>query len=178
MAPHSSTLDWRIPGTAEPRGLPSMGSHRVGHDWSDLAAAAAATPRRPGTSPAPAGREENRPSSPAPLPRRCLRPRLGDLCGETSLEQPVLFRLILVPSVTPVASSEARFVSPVLEFINKKQAGSIFQCKPHWSWVNGAPRYLFPLFLTLPFFTDKLYRHKSGIISILQMGKLSQRNRL
>ena len=33
---------WRIPGTEEPGGLPSMGSHRVGHDWSDLAAAAAA----------------------------------------------------------------------------------------------------------------------------------------
>jgi len=32
---------WRIPGTGEPGGLPSMGSHRVGHDWSDLAAAAA-----------------------------------------------------------------------------------------------------------------------------------------
>ena len=37
---HSSVLAWRIPGTAEPGGLPSMGSHRVGHDWSDLAAAA------------------------------------------------------------------------------------------------------------------------------------------
>ena len=34
-------LAWRIPGTGEPGGLPSMGSHRVGHDWSDLAAAAA-----------------------------------------------------------------------------------------------------------------------------------------
>ena len=41
MAPHSSTLAWRIPGTGEPTGLPSMGLHRVGHDWSDLAAAAA-----------------------------------------------------------------------------------------------------------------------------------------
>ena len=40
MATHSSVLAWRIPGTAEPGGLPSMGSHRVGHDWSDLAAAA------------------------------------------------------------------------------------------------------------------------------------------
>ena len=35
-------LAWRIPEMGEPRGLPSMGSHRVGHDWSDLAAAAAA----------------------------------------------------------------------------------------------------------------------------------------
>ena len=40
LATHSSVLAWRIPGTAEPGGLPSMGSHRVGHDWSDLAAAA------------------------------------------------------------------------------------------------------------------------------------------
>ena len=37
MATHSSVLAWRIPGTGEPGGLPSMGSHRVRHDWSDLA---------------------------------------------------------------------------------------------------------------------------------------------
>ena len=37
MATHSSVLAWRIPGTEEPGGLPSMGSHRVRHDWSDLA---------------------------------------------------------------------------------------------------------------------------------------------
>ena len=42
MATHSSVLAWRIPGTEEPGGLPSMGSHRVGHDCSDLASAAAA----------------------------------------------------------------------------------------------------------------------------------------
>ena len=42
MATHSSVLAWRIPGTGEPGGLPSMGSHRVRHDLSDLAAAAAA----------------------------------------------------------------------------------------------------------------------------------------
>ena len=41
MATHSSVLAWRIPGTGEPGGLLSMGSHRVGHDWSNLAAAAA-----------------------------------------------------------------------------------------------------------------------------------------
>ena len=39
MATHSSVLVWRIPGMGEPGGLPSMGSQRVGHDWSDLAAA-------------------------------------------------------------------------------------------------------------------------------------------
>ena len=43
MAPHSSTLASRIPVMGEPGGMPSMGSHRVGHDWSDAAAAAAMT---------------------------------------------------------------------------------------------------------------------------------------
>ena len=38
MAPYSGVLAWRIPGMVEPGGLPSMGSHRLGHDWSDLAA--------------------------------------------------------------------------------------------------------------------------------------------
>ena len=42
MATHSSILAWRIPGTEEPGGLLSLGSHRVVHDWNDLAAAAAA----------------------------------------------------------------------------------------------------------------------------------------
>ena len=42
MATHSSALAWRIPGTGEPGGLPSMGLHRVTHDWSDLAAAVVA----------------------------------------------------------------------------------------------------------------------------------------
>ena len=42
MATHSSVLAWRIPGTGEPGGMPSMGLHRVGHYWCDLAAAAAA----------------------------------------------------------------------------------------------------------------------------------------
>ena len=41
MATHSSVLAWRIPGMGEPDGLPSMGSRRVGHDLSDLAAATA-----------------------------------------------------------------------------------------------------------------------------------------
>ena len=44
MATHSSVLARRILGTGEPGGLPSVGLHRVGHDWSDLAAAAAAMP--------------------------------------------------------------------------------------------------------------------------------------
>ena len=46
MATHSSVLTWRIPGMGKPGGLLSMGSHRVGHDWSDLAIAIAHIPRR------------------------------------------------------------------------------------------------------------------------------------
>ena len=42
MATHSRIIAWRIPGTEDPGGLPSMGLHGVGHDCSDLAAAAAA----------------------------------------------------------------------------------------------------------------------------------------
>ena len=42
MASHSSTLAWKVPWMEEPGGLQSMGSQRVGHDWSDLAAVAAA----------------------------------------------------------------------------------------------------------------------------------------
>ena len=43
MATHISVLAWRIPGTAEPGGLPSVGSHRVEHNSSDLAAATVIT---------------------------------------------------------------------------------------------------------------------------------------
>ena len=43
MATYSSIVAWRIPGTREPGGLPSMGSHRIAHDWSDLAVAVAMT---------------------------------------------------------------------------------------------------------------------------------------
>ena len=47
MATHSGVLAWRIPGTAEPGGLTSTGSHRVGHDRSALEAAAATTTTEP-----------------------------------------------------------------------------------------------------------------------------------
>ena len=50
MAACSSDLAWRIPGMGEPGRLSSMGSHRVGHDWSDLAAAAAWAFEMPSTS--------------------------------------------------------------------------------------------------------------------------------
>ena len=43
MAAHSSVLAWRIPGMAEPAGLPSMGSHRVGHDGSDFSSSSSSS---------------------------------------------------------------------------------------------------------------------------------------
>ena len=49
MATHSNILPWRIPGKEEPGELPFMGSHRVGHDWSDLAAAASSSWLEPET---------------------------------------------------------------------------------------------------------------------------------
>ena len=53
MATHSSVLAGRIPGTGEPGGLPSMGPHRVGHDWFDLAAAAVSLIKKPSESVTP-----------------------------------------------------------------------------------------------------------------------------
>ena len=47
MATHSSTFAWKIPWMEEPGGLQSVGSHKVGHNWSNLAAAAAAAKYRP-----------------------------------------------------------------------------------------------------------------------------------
>ena len=47
MVTHSSVLAWRTPGTGEPGGLPSMGSRRVGHDWSDVAAAGCTSGKEP-----------------------------------------------------------------------------------------------------------------------------------
>ena len=55
MAIHSSVLAWKIPLAEEPGGLQSVGSHRVGHDWSDLAAAAEYIMRDAGLEEAQAG---------------------------------------------------------------------------------------------------------------------------
>ena len=62
MATHSGVLAWRIPGMGEPGGLLSMGSHRVRHDWSDLAAAAATLRRVSPSCPLLSGRAETRTS--------------------------------------------------------------------------------------------------------------------
>ena len=58
MATHSSVLAWKIPGMGEPGGLPSMGSHRVGHDWGDIGAAAAAAILFPSNFPDPSDKRK------------------------------------------------------------------------------------------------------------------------
>ena len=98
MATHSSVLAWRIPGTGEPGGLLSMGSHRVGHDWSDLAAAAAAGNH----SPLPDPWEvylEHRPSSIIWLKKAQSRQRNWYGTGQQSTE-----RTLIIQQSTPVNS--------------------------------------------------------------------------
>ena len=68
MATHSSVLAWRIPGTGKPGGLLSMGSHRVGHNWSDLAAAAAVQFSRSVVSHSLQSRGQQHPRLPCPSP--------------------------------------------------------------------------------------------------------------
>ena len=79
MATHSSILAWRIPGTEEPSGLPSMGSHRVGQDWNNLAAAAAFSSVQFSRtvvfdSLQPHESQHARPPCPSPTPRVHLNP--------------------------------------------------------------------------------------------------------
>ena len=68
MTTHSSVLAWRIPGTGEPGGLPSMGLHRVRHNWSDLASAAAAVVSNSLQS---RRLQHARPLCPSPTPEVC-----------------------------------------------------------------------------------------------------------
>ena len=73
----SSVLAWKTPWTEEPGGLPSMGSHRVGHDWSDLAAAAAVSQFSHFSRSIvyntlqPHGLQHTRPLCPSPTPGVC-----------------------------------------------------------------------------------------------------------
>ena len=93
MAAHSSVLAWRIPGTGEPGGLPSLGSHRVGHDWGDLAAAAAAVQFSHSVmsySLWPHGLQHTRPPCPSPTPGVYSRP-LSRWCHPTSSSSVVPF---------------------------------------------------------------------------------------
>ena len=81
MATHSSVLAWRIPGTREPAGLPSMGSHRVGHDWSDLAAAAGVIHREIGRCSKEKGGYQPFPPDPEVLRSGRINTLTGECCS-------------------------------------------------------------------------------------------------
>ena len=95
MAPHSSILVWRIPGMGEPGGLSSMGSHRVGHDWSDLAAAAAWTVAHQAPLSMGFSRQEYWSGLPCPPPGNLPNPRIE--CMSLSLLHWQVGSLPLVP---------------------------------------------------------------------------------
>ena len=109
MATHSSVLAWRTPGTGEPGGLPSMGLHRVGHDWSDLAAAAVAVPAeliKPGWDHWPFNQACSRVPA-VPLWRRRA-------CSLVMPSQSHDYRSVSLSSPPdPSHSSDAPFLSPI-----------------------------------------------------------------
>ena len=112
MATCSSVLAWRIPGMVEPDGLPSVGLHRVGHDWIDLAAAAAANESAPvsdhsvqfshsvvSNSLGAHGLQHTRPPCPLPTPRA-----YSNSCPSSWWCHPTIIfcrPLFLLPSVFP-----------------------------------------------------------------------------
>ena len=102
MATHSSVLPWRIPGTGEPGGLPSMGSHRVGHDCSDLAAAAAVQFSRSRVSDSLRPHESQHARPPCPSPALGVHPNFT--CIESVMPSSILILcrlLLLLPPIPP-----------------------------------------------------------------------------
>ena len=139
MVTHSSILTWRIPGTGEPGGLPSMGSHRVGHEWSDLAAAAAAAclaheVRTHSTSSPPVLTYSN--------PNLCL-PNYYKWC---------IFSVFWVSPVFLILLSPSLYILLDISFHTQtfKLPHSIgFYAVVHWSWCLILGIYIFYLHLVL-----------------------------
>ena len=113
MATHSSVLGWRTPGTAEPGGLPSMGSHRVGHDWSDSSSGLVLAPQ---TKPPGPAKGTSKPPGPGREPEGtsdhclCLAPG-GNLSRTISqiaagLCDPGTQALLSTEGVEPVAAAK------------------------------------------------------------------------
>ena len=124
MATHSSVLAWRIPGTVEPGGLPSLGSHRVRPNWSNLATAAA---------------EAQRCYIRIRMGRECPRKRFG---GEVRLELSVFGRIAVVqvskscpPLCDPMDYSIPGF--PVLHYLLE-----FAQTHVHWVGDSIQPSHL------------------------------------
>ena len=117
MATHSRVLAWRVPGTAEPGGLLSLGLHRVGHDWSDLAAAAASDQIR---------------SVAQSCPTLC-NPMNRSTPGLPVHHQLLEFRLTSIESVMPSIQDDSHpLSSPSPPAPNPSQHQSLFQ------WVNSS----------------------------------------
>ena len=147
MATHSSVLAGRIPGMGEPGGLPSMGSHRVGYDWSDLAAAAAAAKSFSSVqfsrsvmsnSLRPHEQQHARLPCPSPIPWA-----YSNSCPLSRWCHPTISSLCLLPSIFsasgsfPVSSSHQ--VPKVLELQLQHQSFQrIFRTDFTWDWLVGS----------------------------------------
>ena len=161
MATHFSVLAWRIPGTGEPGGLPSMWLHRVGHDWSDLAAAAA--------RPSPPAADCSNVSNPVALPGFLkLHMCLFTLCSLLKLYLPLISShqklklkylkdfFFLVHRYTSIAKKTAwnsvnkySFnVYSVNKSVNESQTGQ-WMNKEHPSWPAFPSAYRIGLSFTL-----------------------------
>ena len=140
MATHSSVLAWRIPGTAEPDGLLSMGSHRVGHDWSDLAAA---------EWPLRAGLESPWMSVTLPLPQQDWSQRAHGLKNTSGSDFPSVFHVFPAPGITS---------------LNNWCIGSAFggtQAKLYVSYAPQTPRKCYHPSPTSPYPTPLIF-HLQG----------------
>ena len=170
VATHSSVLAWRVPGTGEPGGLPSMGSHRVGHDWSDLAAAAAARRAKvekladlsPDSLPNscfcsvtqlcptlwPHGLQHARPPCPSPTPRAC-----SNSCPSSQWCQPTI--LSFSPSALHPSQHQGLFQWAGYSYQVAKVLELQYQA---FQWVSGVD-FLWERLVWSPWYYVDLYRY-------------------
>ena len=149
MATHSSVLTWRIPGMGEPGGLPSLGSHRVRHDWSDLAAAVMLTPQNEAGEEIPS--ETHPPTLPAPSPltycdsQACLQPNITAVCELLPRASPN-FILILSSTVFLFSHSCRLLLSFLSLDYNFRGASRGLSHLPHPPFISGNIESKFPTF--------------------------------
>ena len=138
MATHSSVLAWRIPGTVEAGGLPSMGSHRVRHDWSNLAAAAAEyIMRNTGLEEAQAGIK---------IAKKNINMRVWSLGQEDPLEE----EMATTPVLLPGESCGQRSLAGYSHGISKSWSGLSTHAGMNTPLVPGTAFLLFSFCTPLP----------------------------
>ena len=150
MATHSSVLAWRIPGMGEPGGLPSMGSHRVGHKWSDLAAAAAVTEASSvqfshsivSDYLRPRGLQHARPPCPSPTPRVHPNPCPSSRwCHPTISSSVISFSSCLQSFPASESFPISQFFTSCGQSIGVSAQHQSFQCcKTPTSALNNSPQ--------------------------------------